>query len=68
MENFIFCAVLISSFVLLMENQTYTKKKHPPEEFCNKKVFLEISQNSQENICARVSFLIKLQVLDLQFY
>ena len=27
-----------------------------------KKVFLEISQNSQENICARESFLIKLQV------
>ena len=27
-----------------------------------KKVFLGISQNSQENICARVSFLIKLQV------
>ena len=26
-----------------------------------KKVFLEISQNSQENICARVSFLIELQ-------
>ena len=26
-----------------------------------KKVFLEISQNSQENNCARVSFLIKLQ-------
>ena len=25
-----------------------------------KKVFLEISQNSQETICARVSFLIKL--------
>ena len=27
-----------------------------------KKVFLEISQNSQENTCPRVSFLIKLQV------
>ena len=27
-----------------------------------KKVFLEISQNSQENTCAKVSFLIKLQV------
>ena len=27
-----------------------------------KKVFLEFSQNSQENTCARVSFLIKLQV------
>ena len=26
-----------------------------------KKLFLEISQNSQENICARVSFLKKLQ-------
>ena len=26
-----------------------------------KKVLLEISQNSQENTCARVSFLIKLQ-------
>ena len=27
----------------------------------SKNVFLEISQNSQENTCARVSFLIKLQ-------
>ena len=27
------------------------------------KVFLQISQNSQENICARVSFLIKLHKL-----
>ena len=30
------------------------------------KVFLEISQNSQENNCARVSFLIKLQALDYE--
>ena len=29
--------------------------------FYEKKVFLEISQNPQENICAKVSFLIKLQ-------
>ena len=28
---------------------------------CIEKVFLEISQNSQESTCARVSFLIKLQ-------
>ena len=27
------------------------------------KVLLEISQNSQENTCARVSFLTKLQIL-----
>ena len=32
------------------------------------KVFLEISQKSQENTCARISFLIKLQVLGLQLY
>ena len=33
-----------------------------------KKVFLEISQNSQKNTCSRVSSLIKLQVSGLQFY
>ena len=33
-----------------------------------KKVFLEISQNLQENICARDSFLIKLQARGLQLY
>ena len=33
-----------------------------------KKYFLEIPQNSQENTCARVSFLIKLQALGLQVY
>ena len=33
-----------------------------------KKVFLEISQNSQENTCARVSFLIELQASGLQLY
>ena len=31
-----------------------------------KEVFLEMSQNSQENTCTRVSFLIKLQALGLQ--
>ena len=33
-----------------------------------KKVFLEISQNSQENTCVRVSFLIKLQASEHLFY
>ena len=33
-----------------------------------KKVFLDILQNSQENSCARVSFLIKLQVSGLQLW
>ena len=31
-----------------------------------KNVFLEISQNSQENTCVRVSFLIKLQTSGLR--
>ena len=31
-------------------------------------VFLKILQNLQENICARVSFLIKLQASALQLY
>ena len=30
-----------------------------------KKIFLKVSQNSQENTCARVSFLIKLQTAAL---
>ena len=30
-------------------------------------MFLEILQNSQENTCARVSFLIKLQALAFNF-
>ena len=32
-----------------------------------KKVFLEILQNSQENTCARVSFLIKLKTCNLAY-
>ena len=42
-------------------------QKQPPEVFY-KKVFLEISQNSQENTCTRVSLLIKLQVWGQQLY
>ena len=44
---------------------SHSKKIHQTEavaQRCSvKKVFLEISQNSLENTCARVSFLIKLQ-------
>ena len=36
-------------------------EKQPPAVFYNKKMFLEILKNSQENSCARVSSLIKLQ-------
>ena len=37
--------------------------------FCKKGVFRSfISQNSEESTCAKISFLIKLQALDLQIY
>ena len=45
-----------------------TLQKQPLEVFYIKKVLLEISQNSQENTCARVSFLLRLQAFGLQLY
>ena len=39
---------------------TYSEVYSETEENLCKKVFLKISQNSQEKSCARVSFLIKL--------
>ena len=38
------------------------------QRYCVKEVFLEISLNSRENTCARFSFLIKLQGLNISFY
>ena len=38
------------------------------QRYSVKKDFLEMSQNSQENTCARVPFLIKLQTSGLQLY
>ena len=44
-------------------------QKQSSEGIPLKKVFLEILQNSQENTCARVSFLINLQASSgLQLY
>ena len=36
-------------------------KRQPPEGVLRKKVFLKFSQNFQEKICPRVSFIIKLK-------
>ena len=47
---------------------TNNSQKQPPEVFFEKNLFLEISQNSQENTCARISFLNKKAGLSLQFY
>ena len=45
-------------FFFSQMNFKYPIQKQPPEVFYKKN-----SQNSQENICARVSFFIKLQTL-----
>ena len=49
-------------FLMIVErhNQKELKRKAVAQRCSIKKVLLEISQNSQENTCARVSFLIKL--------
>ena len=47
---------LLSGSVFIVLSEAATKG------VLRKKLFLEISQNLQENTCARVSFLIKLQV------
>ena len=64
MENFI-------QFILKEENPTsqqhHEKLSLGTPRFSVKKVLLEISRNSQENTCARVSFLIKLQVFSWCF-
>ena len=63
-----YCKVFIKTYfknylwTAASKNQRLSDKfrSSRPEVFL-KNLFLEISQNSQENTCARVSFLIKLQ-------
>ena len=65
-----FLIIVISEWYkwIVEELWRYLKEqKQPPEVFYKKNVHLEISQNWQENICAKFSFLIKLQAWGLQF-
>ena len=59
-------------FTSCVQVKPATSLKHKPEAIIQrctvKKVFLEILQISQENTCARVSFLINLQASGLQLY
>ena len=43
------------------------RSKAATADVLSERVFLKIYQNSQENICPRVSFSIKFQACDLQF-
>ena len=46
----------------------YTNHEAVAQRYSVEKVFLEFSQNSQGNTCARVSFLITLQASGLQLH
>ena len=69
--NFINNFLWLNEFFALLKKRLCKRKrqKQPPELFSKKKVFLAISQNSQENACARVSFLkeILAQVFSCEF-
>ena len=57
-----FILVKINLFAFDIINATFIQWTKAAVRRCSvEKVFLEISQNSHENTCARVSFLIKLQ-------
>ena len=51
-----YIAYLLSYLSLTSLFIAIAKSQKPPTELFCKKVFLKISQNSQENTCARVSF------------
>ena len=56
------------SVATLLQHDLHITYKSNQRSCSVKKVFLETSQNSQENTCARDSFLIKLQGWGLQLY
>ena len=62
-EVLLFYSFSVKEFLIVHSNNLVSKNN--PEAATRsvlcKKLFLEISQNSQENTCTRVSFLIKLQ-------
>ena len=55
-------------FECAIDVSIYETQKQQVEVFCKKRLFLEISQISQENTCARAAFLTKLQASVLQLY
>ena len=54
--------MVIISFIISFTTEAATRG------VLQKKVFFKMLQNSQENTCARVSFLIKLQAWGLRLY
>ena len=62
-KNYSFKTIMLVNLRESIIRKLLTSRSSPPGVFC-KKVLLEISQNLQENTCARISFLIKLQACE----
>ena len=58
--------VTLKRLICVMRREIYTEEV--VRRYSVKKVFVKISQNSQENTCVKVSFLTMSQVRDLQLY
>ena len=71
-ELMLFCCTQMLPFIKTKRNQKWEIPRLPnisSHRRCSvKKVFSNISQNSRENTCARVSFLITSQALEHLFY
>ena len=60
--NVFFMIIITGAIIMTIAFFYMNQNKEAVAQRCSvKKVLLEISQNSQEKTCARVSFLIKLQ-------
>ena len=60
--NLDFLINIVPNIFEFIFNETRPNLEAATRVVLQENVFLEISQNSQENTCARVSFLMKLQV------
>ena len=65
--SFIDCVISFILSLSLFRDIVEGKYRNSHTEEFSKKEFLEISENSQENTCARASFLIKAQVFSCEF-
>ena len=63
-----FCTYLQKASMVTEASRTYISLEVVIWRCSVKKLFLDMSQNSLENTCARVSLLTKLQASGLQLY
>ena len=60
--------VVVFIFIVYISDNAELHAESVVQRYSVKNVFLKVSQNSQENTCVRVSFLMMLQASGLQSY